>query len=178
MKSDYITRAKRLIQQLYNYIEDCKIGKDYLKAINNFNQHKSRHIQITSGMTRRVFICSDYVIKIDMPHSDFGTCEDEYEQYQQALDDGYEYLFAPITRFKYKDRLFYIMPRVRTLGYQLPNHDIEYYLTWDDWDYLIHHVDDIHDGNWGILHNQPVVFDYACRNYDHDDDYEEEEEEE
>ena len=177
MKSDYITRAKRLIQQLYNYLEDCKTDKDYRYAVNSFNQHKSRHIQMTSGMSRRVFICSDYVIKIDKPQSMFGTCEDECDQYQQALDDGYEYLFAPITRFQYKKCLFYIMPCVNALGCQLHNKDIEYYLNWDEWDYLIHHVDDVHDENWGILHNQPVVFDYACRNYDNEDDEEEEEEE-
>ena len=97
MKTNYEVRAKKFIQQVADYIENCYVPDDFNEAIERYNEAKKRHVRVESGACRVVLITSDYVVKIDYNPQKieiFGGCEDEYEFYQYAKDDGYEYLFA------------------------------------------------------------------------------------
>lgn len=162
MKSDYRIRAQKFCRLLYNFIADCHDIEDFDRAISKFNRTYHRSVQLTHGISRVVFITSDYVIKIDAWESDWGNCEDEVEVYKEAKLDGYEYLFAEITPFYYLNHAFYIMPRINVMGYT-KEYSIDEYLNWDEWNYLSHKVNDLHDFNWGMKNGHVVVFDYACK---------------
>lgn len=169
MKSDYRMRAAKLCRLLDHYIASCRTETDFSRAVTAFNLMHHRHVIFEHGISRAVFITSDYVIKIDAWESTFGGCKDEYMVYQQAKKDGYEYLFAEITPFCYNNHMFFIMPRIKVSG-MTKEYSIDEYLNWDEWTYLSQHVDDLHDGNWGMKNNRVVVFDYACRNTYYDED--------
>lgn len=139
--------------------------------VDKFNTMYHRKVEVFHGATRIVLVTSDYVVKFDfgMAVYDYGGCEDEVNMYNVALGAGYAHLFAPITRIVVHGYKFYVMPRVHGVGHIYePWNNID----WDDWVWLNDHVGDLHNNNWGILHNTPIVIDYACSR-----DREEEEEE-
>lgn len=164
MKSNYIVRAQKFMETFYPYMRKYHIGE----AVNHFNEDKHRAVQCRQGAVRRVLITSDYVIKWDYDRRNsktFGGCREEYKMYQKVKDDYYSYLFAEITPIKVRNRTFYVMPRVKSLGV---DHDewIDDVLNESEWDYVESvGVGDIHDENWGYLHGRPVLIDYACGNY-------------
>lgn len=164
MKSNYIVRAQKFMETFYPYMRKYRIGD----AVNHFNEDKHRAVQCRQGAVRRVLITSDYVIKWDYDKRNsktFGGCREEYKKYQKVKDDYYGYLFAEITPIKVRNRTFYVMPRVKSLGV---DHDewIDNVLNESEWDYIESvGVGDIHDENWGYLHGRPVIIDYACGNY-------------
>ena len=160
MKTSYEVRAKKFIQQIAKYLENCYMPDDFDRAIERYNEAKKRHVRMESGACRVVLITSDYVVKIDYNPEKieiFGGCEDECEFYQYAKDDGYEYLFAKITKFVYNGRAFYIMPRIGGIGSDKITH-------WrnDEEDYVYNNVADLHEWNIGYKNNVGVVIDYAC----------------
>lgn len=167
MKSDYITRAQKFVMQFYPYIAEI-IAKDgywdeYENAVYRFNLDKHRKVRMAKGAVRVVFISSDYVIKIDYNERcgrQYGNCESEYQAFQYAKNDGFDYLFAEITRINFHGVNFYIMPRVHVCGKDWIS--IDEYLTEDEVDYLNEYVADLHEENWGFLHKEVKIIDYAC----------------
>lgn len=160
MKTNYEIRAKKFIQQVADYIENCYVPDDFNEAIERYNEAKKRHVRVESGACRVVLITSDYVVKIDYNPGKikiFGGCEDEYEFYHRAEDDGYEYLFAKITKFVYNGRAFYIMPRIGGIGSDKMTHWND-----DEEEYVYNNVEDLHEWNIGYKNNVGVVIDYAC----------------
>jgi len=163
MKTNYEIRAKKFIQQIAEYIENCYMPNDFNEAIERYNEAKKRHVRVESGSCRIVLITSDYVVKVDYNPAqikNFGGCEDEYEFYQHAEDDGYEYLFAKITKFMYNGRAFYIMPRIGGIGSDKLTH-----WSIDEEEYVYNNVEDLHEWNIGYKNNIGIVIDYACNEF-------------
>lgn len=161
MKSNYVMRATKFMEQFYPYLYKYDIEK----AVSIFNTDKHRAVIYRHGLTRRVLITSDYVVKWDYDKKNsktFGGCKEEYKKYLELKDTDYGYLFAEITPIKIKSRTFYIMPRVNYLGYDV-NKDIYEALSDEEYDFLCDTcIGDIHDENWGYLHGKPLIIDYAC----------------
>lgn len=163
MKSNYRVRARRLFESMYSYIERARTPEDFVDGVWNYNLENNRQVRIRWGKTRIVFLCSDYVIKIDygMNGCYLGTCLDEVYRYAEAENDGYEHLLVPITQEVYKGWYYYIMPRVR--GMQ-PKYDDswEKYVDDDEADWIYNHIHDLHNENYAIVNNHIEIFDYAC----------------
>lgn len=163
MKTSYEVRAKKFIQQIAEYLKNCYMPDDFERAIKRYNEAKKRHVRVESGACRVVLITSDYVVKIDYNPTKiqyFGGCEDECEFYRRAEDDGYEYLFAKITKFVCHGRAFYIMPRIGGIGLdKMTNWSI------DEEEYVYNNVEDLHEWNIGYKNNIGIVIDYACNEY-------------
>ena len=173
MEINYEEQAKQLIQEIYPYVCDCNDPEDYQEAIGYFNLQNHTHICFKYGSTRVVFITNNYVIKIDCgrPHDlrDFGTCAKEVAMYARARKDGFDYLFAKITRYFYKHMNFYIMPLINDVGTAEENAD--YYM--DDIEYtwiMEQHLFDLHSMNFGWKNGHVCLIDYAA--YDDDDEEE------
>lgn len=163
MKTNYEVRAKKFIQQIAEYIENCRLPHDFDDAVWRYNEAKKRHVRVESGACRIVLITSDYVVKIDYNPGKieiFGGCKDEYKFYQHAEDDGYEYLFAKITKFVYNGREFYIMPRIGGIGSDRATH-----WSIDEKEYVYNNVEDLHEWNIGYKNNVGIVIDYACNEF-------------
>lgn len=161
MRSNYEDRAKQFIQQIFPYIEDCETHDERLEAVLTFNSQNHRKVKYAHGSSRYALISSDYVVKVDYRHTCWGTSEDEIELYNEAVQDGFEYLFAKISRYQYRDRYFYIMPRIEGVG-STP-WDADEYLEEDEADWCWYHVCDLHNENYGWKNGHVVIIDYAAR---------------
>lgn len=168
MKNSYVERAKVFIEAIYPYIEDgMKYTLRVRDAIKRFNTLCHRRVIMSSGMSRIALITSDYVIKWDYTQNTFyGTCETEYQLYNEHKDDDLSYLLAPIVRYTTHGVNFYIMPRVFKIAEKIDDDlEIEEYLDDDERNYLFNDLalNDIHSGNWGFNRGSetPMIFDYA-----------------
>ena len=177
MKSSYVERAKVFIEAIYPYIEDSmQYTLRVQNAIRLFNTTCHRRVVMSSGMSRIALITSDYVIKWDYTQNTFyGTCETEYQLYNEHKDDDLSYLLAPVVCYTTHGKNFYIMPRVFKIAERIDDDlEIEEYLDDDERNYLFHDLalKDIHSGNWGFNRGSetPMIFDYAW--YDDKDDEE------
>lgn len=162
-RTDYLTRAKRFIRMIEPYLRDGGLENKWKaeKAIQNFNRRYSRKVMVAAGLTRIVFISSDYVVKVDYGCENiwFGGCENEVSVYEKAKKDGYDYLFAPITRYEYGGQNWYIMPRIGGIGRY--EYNAFSFLTWEECEWVEAHIGDLHEYNYGWRNNRPVIFDYA-----------------
>lgn len=169
-KNNYTVRASRFIHQLSNFLDGSESDpRDYDRAVSRFNRAYHRHVVINWGMTRIVFITSDYVVKVDYgKNGDYwGNCESEYEIYLKAVEDGYSYLLAKITPCIYNNRVWYIMPRVNGIG--RTENNFEEYFCGDEYEWLMNHIADMHNENYGWKDHKPILIDYACGVYDGDE---------
>lgn len=165
MKNNYEVRAKKFIRQFYSYIKSCKSYRDFYEQTEFFNYENKRKVIMSYGLTRIAFITSDYVVKINWAKNSynfeqFGDCESEIELYEEAEQDGYEYLFAKIERYEYMEHCFYIMPRIYGIGKCQCNANT--FLTEDEEDWISSRIADLHCKNYGWKNNHVVIFDYAC----------------
>ena len=168
MKTPYTYRAEKFIKVLFPYIQKALEKKerstiDFLECVQHFNEEKKRKVVFDSGVSRMVFISSDYVVKVDLKEKNWaGTSENEYKMYLFAQEEGFEYLFAPSTRIEYHGYFFYVMPRVHNID-EWRDEDYFYNrLSDDEYDLISGFVKDIHGKNFGYLHQNLVLIDYAC----------------
>lgn len=173
MKSDYRMRAFNFLRSIFPYIE-----KDlYSVSGTEFNvreylyDHPSRKVEVNCGSARIALITSDYVIKWDYDMDcvkDIGGCEKENEMYQFAEREGFGYLFAAATLVNYRGITFEIMPRVRAIGPRCHKMNLLDMLSNFEESWLRSHglLYDLHDYNWGIMSNKPVIIDYAYIEYE------------
>ena len=172
MKSDYRARAMRFLHSIYPYIEDYLRDVDAIEyAVNTYNYKHSRKVEMRYGSARIALITSDYVIKWDYDDenvTDIGGCEKEWEIYCNAQKDGMEYLLAECTLIDYNGTIFEIMPRIRAIGPSHHKTGICYMISCieEEWLRKVGLLYDLHDWNWGIMHNKPVIIDYAYIEYD------------
>lgn len=164
MRNTYEVRAEKFIHEIFNYICDCEEVEDYQWAVNCFNFDHHRKVGVANGLTRVVLITSDYVVKIDCGScyniNTFGGCANEFDIYEQAEADGFEYLFAKPTAVYYRGKFFCVMPRVNGIGRK--DDDADWYLTPSECDWVCERVFDMHNGNYGWKDGHPVLFDYAA----------------
>ena len=166
MKSNYEVRAQRFIEKIAPIVPKILNSSTIMRMreiVAQFNDENHRKVVVSKGLTRVALISSDYVIKIDY-HRDviFGDCESELHIYEIAKADGYDYMFAKITRYPYNGINYYIMPRINGI-----NPD-RYEEAWDymddnerEWCYE-HNLIDLHSGNYGWHNKHIVIIDYAA----------------
>lgn len=162
MKTSYTVRAENFLHEIYPYLQRKYTPSAIKTAVEQFNKDKGRKVQLAYGVSRFALITSDYVIKFDRRGGDWaGNCAGEYKKYQQAVKDGYAYLFAASTKVIYHRRNFYIMPRVNGIG------SGKYWenLTYEEESYIHSVTSDMHRGNFGHYHRKPVIVDYAMAGY-------------
>ena len=168
MKSSYEVRAKKFINQIAPYIPIIlnSTTVNYLRqAIYEFNTIHHRKVRMYKGYTRVALITSDYVIKLDYnKDAMFGDCETEFHMYEIAECDGYDYLFAKITRYTVNGIDFYIMPKINGINENSDREAWEY-MTPSEYDWCTeHNIIDLHSGNFGWKNNHIIIFDYAATN--------------
>lgn len=164
--SSYEVRAQKFIRQIFDFIYECKEIEDYEDAVSAFNYRYNRKVIVDHGLTRIVLITSDYVVKID--YSDnvrrFGGGMQEYNFYQMAEREGFEYLLAKITPYEYRGMTFYIMPRIK--GIMRYDEDAYEYMTQAENDWCdAHNLYDLHCKNYGWAHGHVVIVDYGANEY-------------
>lgn len=165
--SSYEVRAIKFIRQFAPFIADCKRVSEYNMAVNRFNKAYNRKVKCDNGMTRIVFITSDYVIKIDYSQENickWGGCDSEVAFYNLAVKEGYGYLFAKSKPYYHNGRVFYIMPRIHGIGREFE--DADEYMTADECDWCWSHcLRDLHRYNYGWKDGHVVIFDYSANEY-------------
>lgn len=165
MRNNYETRAKRFINSFFAdfHMPEHRQTLYCLQYVKDYNMAYKRNVKFEYGYTRFVFITSDYVIKMDYFKSQFGLCRDEVEVYEQAENDGMEYLFAKITPYEFNGNVYYIMPKVTGIDEEREE-ELEDFLSDKEYNYIYDelHLDDLHRGNFGVKDGQVTIFDYAC----------------
>ena len=163
----YEERAKDFLKRVYpiisQYLTDPFKVED---CMDKFNEKYNRDVVVCWGSARVALITSDYVIKWEYDTEEvdsIGGFEDELDLYEKAKKDGFAYLFAEITPFEYKDFPFYIMPRIERMDNEYGDYDT----AWDcmtreesDW-CREHHLQDLHEGNFGERNGHICIFDYG-----------------
>ena len=165
MKSDYRVRATNFLYSIYPYIADCLFDyEEVQERVDEYNEEKHRKVLFNMGSARLALITSDYVVKWDYDEEsvkEIGGCVDEWELYQEAIVDGYEYLLARTDLVVIEGHTFSVMPRIRNIGEENHRGSINDYLTFDEYYWLCGMVSDLHSWNWGIVNNKACVIDYA-----------------
>lgn len=161
---NYEERAKDFIKQIYPIIKG-ELGYPWVikQSINAFNKTNNRKVQVRCGSARCALLTSDYVIKWDYDPDEaeeIGGCENEIYLYDIAKRDGFDYLFAKISRFCYKGHNFYIMPRI--YGINNENGRGWQYMTKEEVTWCQnHYLTDLHCNNYGFRKGYICIIDYA-----------------
>ena len=161
----YVIRARQFAALIYPFIRNCVTVDDFECAVEAFNATYHRNVRMAHGQTRIALITSDYVLKIDYGTRQrmWGGCEEECRGYQMAFNDGYGYLFAPISRVMVNEKVYYIMPKITRIGETYNGYDDAYEkVNYEESNYLLNHFHDLHCRNYGWKDGHPVIVDYAC----------------
>ncbi len=164
---DYKKHAYSFLKRIYPYVDNWKDADSIIDSLDKmfWNYGKSAYFEM--GSSRMVIVGKDFVIKWDYDEkviNEIGGCEEEFQTYIKSLSTGYSHLLAPIYRFSYRNKKFYIMPRVHNIGLREHGYKkLKECVTLNEWKWLINNIGDIHSYNWGIENNYPVMIDYACR---------------
>ena len=178
-KNNYEVRAQKFIQKVFPYIEEDMFNPYSVeKAIDKFNEDFHRSVKVHYGDARIAIITSDYVVKFDYDSEsieEIGGCEQEIELYEQAVEDGFDYLFAKTSRYDYEGYSFYIMPKINGIGqYKNIYHHADYYMTYEEKDWCdAHNLTDLHCNNYGFRKGKVCIVDYAF--IEHEFEWEDEE---
>lgn len=162
MKNNYIVRAQKFVMSIAPYIENANTVREYIKGVHEYlADHPNRVISTNRGISRFVMITADYVIKVDYnTDTDFGTCEDELNNYKYVCEAGFGEYFAEITKFTYGDKDYYIMPKIGHINEE--DDDVYCHCPDDLTNFLYDNFKDMHSGNYGWKNRHPVIFDYAA----------------
>lgn len=167
MTENYVEHAKVFIALFHTYMFSCKTPHDYSRALRNFQRTHPEYMRmrISNGITRVALIGTDFVVKInfdDYEIETFGGCEEEIAFYEVAKSEGMAHLFAPIMRFRYCGKTFYIMPHIHDID-ECRDEDATAYMTDEERDWCNEHeLHDLHSGNYGFVDEQVTIIDYAC----------------
>ena len=159
----YEERAKDFIKEVVPFIQDFESPFTTRKDIRTFNARFTRSVKVACGCARIALITSDYVVTWDYDEDEVesvGGSENEIALYAIAEQEGFAYLFSKITRYEYKGRKFYIMPRVR--GINEDNGRAWQYMTEVECKWCQdHYLTDLHCGNYGLTKQGVVIVDYG-----------------
>lgn len=163
----YKMHAYLFLRNLFSYVKNWHDIDDVNDAIDKTFWNHGLSATLELGSSRMVVVGKDFAIKWnydDEVIDSIGGCEEEFQTYQKSLSTGYAHLLAPIFRLSYRDRNFYIMPRVHNIGPREHGYKkLEECVTKKEWEWLINNIGDIHSYNWGLEGNRPIMIDYACR---------------
>ena len=157
----YQMRAYLYIKAMFEYVNDWHNWNDIMEATEKTFWHTGKQATVECGSARMVIVGKDFAVKWDYDEcvNEIGGCEDEFQKYKISLSSGYSYLLAPVFRFSYRERYFYVMPKATNIG---SGKDIRLAIRQDEYKWLTANVGDLHSWNWGFLNGKPVVIDYAC----------------
>lgn len=158
----YQMHAYQYVKAMFDYVKDWYDWDSVIDAVDKVAWHVGKHAEVSCGSARMVVIGNDFAVKWDYDAcvAEIGGCEDEFQKYKISLSSGYAYLLAPVFRFSYRDRYFYVMPKATNVG---SHRDIRDEVKPDEYEWLMANVGDLHSWNWGRINGKPVVIDYACR---------------
>ena len=163
-KTDYETRAKKFIQQIYPYLQNRKGHLAREIAVLDFNCDYHRNVKYRHGIARYALITSDYVVKVTFNQKEakiFGSGDEEIALYARAQEDGMDYLFAKITRYTYQNMNFDIMPRIYNI--EKTKYDAWHFMTEQELRWCrSHNLYDLHNANYGWKDGHIVIIDYAA----------------
>lgn len=162
----YIERAKDFIKDIYPFIETKPFNIGMVEGgVSAYNKAKHRNVLVKSGSVRIALITSDYVVKYDYSPCQaeiFGGCEQELKMYNFAKEQGFDDLFAEITRFEYEGMNFYIMPRINGIG-QHRFSEADDFMSEEERDFCYDAgLEDLHYYNYGFRKGRVCIVDYAC----------------
>ena len=171
IKNDYEVRAKKFINEFAPYLKGIRITKSNSHAITKVkfyyivrsNKNNARNTRINFNIALLI----DIKAANCLTNSWAGNSKTEMLGYQQAQKDGFEYLLAKISLYKYRNRSFFIMPRAKvatTLAWKSQER-LWYKLTEDERRYLRDNFEDLHRNNWGSLNGKLVLIDYAWNDF-------------
>ena len=168
MRSNYVERAEKFMKSFVRNYGHPDTIKEVRDMVDRYNAaHTRTHLTFNYGISRCALVLSDYVIKWDYDVDEvveWGGCENEMKLYTKASKMGLHYVLAPITRIWVYGRFYYVMPRCTRTTYMDKHHDLTYYIgeekMWGLYNKL--NLTDLHDANWGFLHGQATIFDYAA----------------
>lgn len=161
MRTNYRTRAEKLLRRIYPFIKNCNSPEKLRKVIRQYNAEHNARIIVCNGAARCALVYSDYVIKFDYGTAAVwaGGCEEEYTKYHDVIaHSSFRYLFAEIEKVVINRKCFYIMPRVRDVG---ASHNYWYNLTGEELNFIHSVTSDMHSGNYGHYRRKPKIVDYA-----------------
>lgn len=163
----YKMHAYHFLKAIFPYVNDWHDIDSVIEGLDDFYYHENKFAHLETGSSRMAIIGKDFVIKWnydDEVIKEIGGCEEELQFYIKSLSSGYSHLLTPIYRLLYRDKNFYIMPRVHNIGPREHGYKkLEECVTPNEWKWLISNIGDIHSYNWGIENNYPIMIDYACR---------------
>ena len=163
MTNTYLVHAREFLTTNAEALDRLYERQNVIKWRNFCNDHG---LEFNSGETRIAIIGEDFVIKIDKKNignwARFGNCYQEYKNWQMVKADGYDYMFAAITKMKGGHHYYYVMPKVNTNhGLGVWAHDLED-LSDEEQEYLLDHFADLHEHNYGFDdYGCLQIFDYA-----------------
>lgn len=164
--------AINFIHDFYTIIGDYLNSHEYIdttlmnKFVKQYNLLFHKRVNYDYGATRHAIILEKSVVKFDIRNTEkeyFGGCEKEFKAYEYACLFDMDHLFAPVNKYEYKGKAYYIMPIVRYINEDLEDDEIFYEVTEDEKKFLLQYFDDLHSGNYG--HDdfgELKIFDYAC----------------
>lgn len=165
---NYIERAEDFIKAIYPFICDSLHDRcAVFNAVRDFNATYNRKVICRHGCVRIALITSDYVVKFDYNEEEvpfLGGGEKEVRIYNMAKEDGFDYLFAPITPYEYEHNTFYIMPRINGIGREeYDDNYAEELMTEEESEYISElGLSDLHNYNFGFRKGKICLVDYAC----------------
>ena len=161
---NYIERAKDFVQQVFPYINGLERPWEVRERIRSFNADFNRKVIVKNGCARIALITSDYVVKYTWDFEEACTIGDganEVSVYAMAKAEGFDYLFAEITPFEYKDMTFYIMPRIYHIGEAEYTH-ADSFMNEEEQHFCERmHLTDLHWSNFGFRNKKICIVDYA-----------------
>ena len=157
----YQMRAYLYIKTMFEYVNNWRDWNDIIEATDKVFWHTGKQASVECGSARIVIVGEDFAVKWDYDEciKEIGGCEDEFQKYKVSLSSGYSYLLAPVFRFSYRERYFYVMPKATNIG---NGKDIRLAIRQDEYKWLTANVGDLHSWNWGFIDGKPIVIDYAC----------------
>lgn len=166
MTEDYIAHAVAFINEIASLLPRVLLYRELSRLAYEYSHTHDCKVRVQQGISRIVFVASDYVVKLDRnsEYNEFGNCETEYEMYHFMVEHGYGEYFAPVTKVTVNYHDFYIMPKVSGI-HETDGEAWEWIAEKDETaaDFIADNVDDLHNGNYGWENGHPVIIDYACK---------------
>ena len=166
MKDSYEYRSfLKLCKAIVNTCPDYYDEDIFIHWLSKYNKKNHTHFKWTCGCTRFVVLGDTIVLKWNVTKDeemDWGDCETELKIYEQAVKDGFAYLFAHCEHIRVIYQDFYFYPRIHNIGGRAHCHyEIDHFCSLNEYYYITTRIGDLHDDNWGVQNGHPVIVDYA-----------------
>ena len=114
-----------------------------------------------NSCSRDIFKTTEYIIKFDNPKTNCNAgyqCRKEYDKWRKIRDSNKSEYFVPILKFgRTNGRAYVVQPRIKIDKKKSP------LWAWNIIDEIQNEfdLDDLHSGNWTVIDDKVLIFDYA-----------------